>query len=614
MKKTILALPTKNIVKIKKFFTDEIAISWLYIGEDFTTLYAIEEKLGKNFRRIDISHLLNEVSNDIKYDFIRWMDDINARNCHNLDWWLGTISGRDNDSSYIFKHICYIKVIEMLYQRDTTLPDLIFVESVCLAKTIIEWGFEKGFSIKFIHSFMAYYKVFFIYGRCFLQWCKFVFITCIRVIAAYISRNKQYINEIITHPIAIIDTFIYSNDISNDGIFTDRYYPHLYEFITKKGISILVHPVLYGMGYRYISIYNKMRNSNIKFIIREDFLHLTDYLATLLYPIRVLLTQIKHGRLIDVNISAIINEDKFRALTLTMEAILIYRLFIRLGKTKFKPDLLINWHENQVIDKALIAGMRKSFPNVPIIGIQMFLHSPNTLRLCPIQSEVDYNFTPDTIVGIGEFNHTKALTFAKNLKCKTGAALRYAHIFNHKEESKNISDKKIILIILSYHIAESVELINKLSKSINSITYDNPIFIKCHQCYTPDEFIDAFGKKKWPKRFTIYTGNLADVFQQTIIVVSAYSSAIVEAASYGIPVIYSMRQTSLNNNMLSGLNIEYLDEVFTDSELTESITKYLNVSDDKRQEFKSTGMKIRDMFFTPINDETMTAFIAPLMK
>ncbi|KJU81322.1 hypothetical protein MBAV_006455 [Candidatus Magnetobacterium bavaricum] len=614
MKEVILALPTKNISKIKKLFPNELTISWLYIGDDFLKLHPIEEKLGENFKRIDISRLIDDISTDIRYDFIKWMDDVNTRNGYNIEWWFGTISGRDMDTFHIFQYICYIKVIEHIYQKHKRLPDLIFVESIELANIIEEWALKKGCSIKHLNSFVLFYRKVFTCGLYVLQWCKFLFVICIRLIAAYVSHTKHNLIKTTNHHYAIIDTFIHFKDISESGVFDDRYYPHLYEFMAKKEISVLVHPVMYGIGYRYMSIYKRMRKSKTVFLIREDFLHISDYLNALLYPIRLLCTPIKHGNLLDINVASLLKETKFNSFLFSMEAILIYRLFIRLGKTKIKPDIVINWYENQVIDKALISGVRKAFPTVQILGVQMFIHTPNTLNTYPIQSEVDYNITPDTIIGIGEFNHKKALTFTKNIKCQIGAALRYANVFCQKEENNNAFDKQHVLIILPYDLGTSVELLEKFCKAIKSIAYNNPILIKCHQCYTPKHLIDTFGKRKWLKNFTIYTGKLEDAFQQTILVVSANTSAIVEAITYGIPVIYSMRQTGLNNNMLSGLNIEFMDEIFTETELTASLIKYLNISIEKRQKFKLIGTKIRDMFFTPINDKTMTSFISLILQ
>ena len=84
---------------------------------------------------------------------------------------------------------------------------------------------------------------------------------------------------------------------------------------------------------------------------------------------------------------------------------------------------------------------------------------------------------------------------------------------------------------------------------------------------------------------------------------------MVEAAAKGIPVIFLGRQTVLNKNILSDLNMDIVTECFTTIELIEGINKYLDLPSAKISEYRNMGKKVRDLFFTPINEKTMEPFL-----
>ncbi|MBF0465903.1 MAG: hypothetical protein HQK96_03400 [Nitrospirae bacterium] len=613
-KQLIISLATSNMSKIKKLFPNNKEISWLYFAEDFSRLCKIEYELGEKFKRIDITRILNDVSNDIRHDFMAWMDDINKLNGHNIEWWFGNISSRDIDTSNLFRYCCYIDVIERLWQKNDEVPKLIFIESVVFVKLFKVWALKRNISVQFINPIIFVYETFNKYVRYVLNLVSSVLRMSNRFISAYISKVGQKANKV-NNPFVIIDTFIYSNSLSDNGNFNDRYYPYLYDYLSEKGISIAVHPIFVDMRYFYLSIYKKIRKSKNFFIIKEDYLTIYDYLFALGYLLRSPFRNINSKPFRNLDISIIMKEDNLNS-WMAIEAILIYRLFIKFAKINFHFDLLINWYENQVLDRALIAATRKAFPDIKVVGVQMFIHTPNILNLYPIQSEIDAGITPHILLEMSNNNIEKALTYTKNIKCKVCASLRYSHLFqtNNNTDHDVKGKGKIILVLLPGFIFESMEILENVYKCIRVIDYHRIIHIKPHHSFNPKTIIRMFGSKRWPQNFKIYTGKLEDIFKQADVVISAHTSAIVEAVIYGIPVICTMRQTTLNHNMLYGLDIEFVSEVFTYVEMGEKLNQYLNVSDKKREEFRITGTKIRAMYFTPVNKETMNSFIESISE
>ena len=57
--------------------------------------------------------------------------------------------------------------------------------------------------------------------------------------------------------------------------------------------------------------------------------------------------------------------------------LLYYRFSRRFSEKGIKVRLLIDWYENQVIDRGLIKGFHDFFKNVPVYGYQGYIISKN---------------------------------------------------------------------------------------------------------------------------------------------------------------------------------------------------------------------------------------------
>jgi len=133
--------------------------------------------------------------------------------------------------------------------------------------------------------------------------------------------------------------------------------------------------------------------------------------------------------------------------------------------------------------------------------------------------------------------------------------------------------------------------------------------VKGHPDYESEALIKAFGKKKWPKSYEIFHGNLSQALQQASLVISSASSSMVEAVVKGIPSIFLGRQTALNQNILHDLKMDIVTECFTASELYNAIIKYLDISEENINKYKEMGKKVCDLYFLPVNETTIQPFL-----
>ena len=117
------------------------------------------------------------------------------------------------------------------------------------------------------------------------------------------------------------------------------------------------------------------------------------------------------------------------------------------------------------------------------------------------------------------------------------------------------------------------------------------------------------GEGNWPEQFEIYQGTLAEAFKGAAVVISANSSAIVEAAAMGIPVIFLGRQTALNQNVLEDVKSQLIMECFTVDELAAAVNQSLAITPEDDQRYKALGAEILTWFFSPVTPETMRPFL-----
>ena len=607
----IIALPRKDHSRLIRLFPAGQTPHFLYLGIDFFKRQRLERELGAGFIRMDISALHDRVAREIRSDHIKWIDQLNRRYGQDVEWWFTRTASRNSYFSNLFQYSCYLETLERIWNDADAKPELIFVESLGLATAIRDWAARRGIATQVIPANTEKYYLLSNYFTSLIRFGYFICILILRQIAAYISK-KKFGGKAVPHgKLAIVDTFVHDISLDDHGVFHDIYLPYLYEYLEKNGFQVLIHPVLFGFSFNYFSIYKRMRQSGTFFIIPEDYLHLSDYLSLLGYPFRTWRRKITAEPFRNFDLSGIINEDEVKGLgdSSSLLAGLIYRLFFRLGRTGMRPQRVISWYENQVIDKALMAAARQAFPQTRLVGAQICLYAYNLLFPFPVQSEVEAGIVPHLLLGMSEHLCKFAQTFTQDLPCRPAAALRYAYIFGERQKVMAAKRGSTVLVLLPHDLPEAAELLEILLMGLNRLQEDARVLIKCHPNYTPRDLKRAVGEQHWSERFEIYQGILADAIRGAAVVISSTSGTIVEAAALGIPVIFVGRQNALNNNVLEGVETELIMECFTEKELMAAINKCFNLNIQAVEQYKALGERIIKLFFLPVTDDTMRPFL-----
>src|SRR5271157_5586215 len=187
--------------------------------------------------------------------------------------------------------------------------------------------------------------------------------------------------------------------------------------------------------------------------------------------------------------------------------------------------------------------------------------------------------------------------------------MRKGHVFRDRDSEPHEIWRKSILVLLPFYISQAIELLEVVKESIVGLQRDMRILIKCHPDYKSEDVIEAFGKDQWPSGFNIFENGFQEALAEAAVIVSSNTSSMVEAAAKGIPVIFVGSQTSLKQNPLESLDLDIHTECFTSDELIRAVDKYVHPSATRADEFKKMGERVRDIFFTPVNENTMQPFL-----
>lgn len=608
----VIFLSPKKI-DTKLFSSADKPVKWAYLGKSFHEKDRIEKELGSSFQCIDISRIHNDVADTIRKEFVDWIDALNALNGASLEWWWGSVSSRNVYRSNIFQYCCYIEILASIWCDVETRPAFVVTESAALTTTLQKWGTEHNINVSIQGKWNAFAQRFGDYSVFFIRWINFIVTSSLRKCGSLVLAGKPLVSaETTTHPV-IIHSYIHPLSVTDTGAFTDRYFPYLYNFLETHDRQILVLPTYHGFTYNYFSMFTRIRKSNTQFLVPERFLKIIDLLFTWYYPSRLLCGKIESPRFRKIDYADILREDtvkdKFED---CLDAILIYRLTGRLKNAGLSPELYIDWYENQSINRALSKGFRTHFPDIPQVGAQIFLHYPNFLSLSPSESEIQASMVPDRLLQTSNYQCQMAAMFAPDLPCQSFASLRYSPLFGKKKESpvkEPLQQEKIILLLASFDIEETLELLSQVTGIMTGFESTIRVQIKLHPDMKKEAITKYYRNGKWPENISIITGNLSEAIEQASIVISKSSGSIVEAASEGIPVIFLGNQTKLNFNPLAGIDHPGITECYTTEELERSINKYLSISPREKEDYKITGRYLRDLFFTDINETTLSPIL-----
>jgi len=560
-----------------------------------------------DFRKLSLSEarLINEIAEKIRNDYIDFLSNLGKSNGNNIDWWMIEFVSRNTLVSDLFYNFCKIVFFKEKMKNDFVYKKII-ADSIGL-KTIIEnYCNKNGYSCIVVNKGKYYFwicikRILSYFKNCmrfFLHWA-----------FAWSTRHYQKKN-IMDRGITLIDTFVLKDSFKN-SIYNDRYYGRLLEYLGKDEKRDFYYVPTYYRIRNYRKLFVNMRTSKQKFLIKEDYLRIEDYIFALLYPFRVRKLMIKTRNFMGFNVYPLIKEEilKNSVFGSSMLGLLNFRFAKRLKESNIKIRMIVNWFENQTIDHGFNFGFRKYYPEVYLMGYQGFPLSNNCLSLYPTKQELTCKVIPKEIKVIGKGYVKLAKKFCPDLKVTSAPALRFGGVWNKRKVYPK-KGKFIILISLPILIKKAEELIEISLEVAKTIKIDNCFFqIKPHPVQDT-KAMKVKWKNKLTKHFEFVKGDFNSCVEKSNILISCISSTCLETLAKGIPVIVIASKVGLIQlDIPEDIKQDIWRLCYDEQEVCNAIIYYANRDVGTIKKHEERGRKIRENYFEPVARESVRKFL-----
>jgi hypothetical protein len=410
-------------------------------------------------------------------------------------------------------------------------------------------------------------------------------------------------------PIVLLDVFVASDAetgaATKNGNYQDRYYCGWRDRLVNDECQQFYYlPVLCGFEDEVEGL-NKLRECDDDFLIPDDYLRWHDYFWVIGQVLRMGSLKLPDCLVAGVSIGPLLRDERRTRFSdwSGIVGLLGHRFAKRSAEAGLEVKRLVDWSENQAVDRGLVLGFHSYHPKTHVIAYKGYPMSEVYLpHLCPSISELKAQVHPNEIWVIGTPYAKQILSITPEAKVCTGPALRYASVFNRPS---NYSNRAGLLVGLTIEAKECQNMLALLSEVTPCITGRLPIKIKPHPCMARENLgqIGAPSHADW----NWVNGILSDYLKDARLFCTNASSTALEALAAGVPVLLiGNRQSVTWNPIPKSIPDEVWELCFSAEEFVKGIEKLIQLSPDY---MKDVSWRIRNEYFTKPDDNNVRALL-----
>jgi hypothetical protein len=477
---------------------------------------------------------LNEIGDNTKEVFNKIVDDLNHRYNGRLEWMMSSVSSRNKYQSELFRNLVLLSFISELASQNKGKEIEVRTSNYALTKVT---NYElDNVSIVYRGSIKDRIGL---YIRPIKRYLFSLYILSSRAVARRPRKRFMLPDNAI-----LVDTFVLNNKDGdegslNNGVFKDRYYPGMIDYLddTEKARVVFV-PTLIGYN-KFRSVFSELRKSDTPFLVLDDYLKLRDYFASAMLPFKINFVRNIDLMFKGYDITRMVNFDIYlgRGDTIGMLGILYSRFVRRLAQNNASIDLYLNWHEHQLIDRAVVKGIRTYFPKVVTHGYQGYVISKSLhLYTQPSITEYAYGYVPDRIFVTGKKLVDSVKSFNSEIIVDVAPGFRFRNIWKSYDLERT-QDKFTILLGLPISLKDTQVILKLLEPCFENWSRDEyKILVKPHPTWTPD-IIRNYVNRKYHSDLHFVKDDFHEIMAQTDLLITSASSVALEAVVTGKPVI-----------------------------------------------------------------------------
>ena len=565
----------------------------------------------KNLNKHDLKIFDNVFKNNIiKYNNL--IDKISSYFKNDIHWLSQTILSRNNYLSNIYFDYCILEILRKKLKKNVI--NIIYLQSEKDRK-IVEINFSKQFDLKFILKNSKNYKDFKIY-KIFLNFYINLKTSIIFLLNKSNKRKKNFLKK---QRIILIENFFNKETFDNKS-YKDRFYGNLYNYLDEKHkekIFFLFQNSNIMKLRKQIKVLDKY---NLNYISVFDFLNFSDYFFAIIKSFNKKNFSSKKILLNGISLEYLF-QDLHNHTYNDINSFFSLLQFLFLKKLKketynIKFDQVIDWYENQSLDKGFNYGLKNFFPKTNCIGYEPFaLDFDFYSSLIPTKGEIKNDLTPNKIALMGrkvKIHLTKKFKLKKN-NFILAPSLRYETIFKGKINKKKNTNKKIknILLALPISFQDSDDILNVVQNYLKRFKGKSfKFFVNFH----PMLDFESLQKNKEiiKKNIKVVHGGFNQIYAKIDCVISNSSSICFEALALSKPVIIVQNSKGVTQNPISIVKKNMWRLVRNEEDLNKAFNDLLIIK-QKKSYYKESKF-IKKEYFSEINKKKILEFLGIDLK
>ena len=516
--------------------------------------------------------ILDICSKELNKDFTKLIKSLNDLNFGKTQWYFCTIASRNPFTSPLFDRLCKLLLLTKLSKEYSQIivKDSDFRFCRFVNKHLNQCYVNESVSIFIINqlkNFLIYVKKFFKY---------ILYITTVYLLSRF-YKKKQNICKNTT----LIDTYIHSGKITDETcmILFDKYLPNIVPILQSNGLNPLYIPTIIPTKNLFFD-YIRLRKVRLNCQIKESYLTIIDFIYILFNTFSRVKIK-KNIFFYKFNISELIRYEYVDNLfdISSIIAKINYRFHKSLSVKKINFKNLIVWFENQVLNKGHCFGVRTFYPNKKIVGYtSSFICDNYHMYQVPTLYEYESDLSPTHVV-LSTYGYEHLFREVYKDSIVFGPALRFEHLKSEHSsyfESKNYT----VCFLCEIDTSKSIDTLSRLIRVIDNIELDESInlIIKYHPTCMKKFVFDPHNKIN----FYYAEHNLYEVFVSSNIVIGSGTLSITESLLFNNYTILLSNNSGVTQIPVPEELKLYINNVYSDAELQESISLNLNYNKKNR--------------------------------
>lgn len=584
------------------------------LSKDYTSYLKLNKSVPDSCKVLNLDGRFNREIKILRKDYLKLFVDLSKKH-DSLEWWSSHIASKNSASIPLQLNITYLfcakKILDEFNSIQNPNNRVIFIaDSQALLNSINILGEERNFNVfqykERVKNLIYYFKRLFLYLAkiSFFVWNNYRY----RKLAFSILKPMSF-NHTIKRKKVVIRSWITKGTLNEDGLFVDRNFGDLPNWLKSKGLEVIILPMFFNLDKSIKDMYSLIKKQNFHFLIQDHYLKLVDYIYALYLGWKQINIPLKKIALKTLDLTLLFREvqlqEGFNLGNLSLN--LSYPLIKRLKELEVDIDRFYYPFENNVPEKLFILGCKKYFSDSEVIAYQHTVWYKNQLGMFLGDNETHHPIA-DKVICSGPIylDVLRNVGFPEN-RLVAGPNLRFTSVHRDGSTLKKNIKRPNILLPLTFDNDLAYDLLHKI-KIILSDFPDWYVYIRTHPLLNQNELTNFFNEINIVNFEYAVDGSIQDWLLNTDIVLSTGGSiVIVETVAMGVPLI---RVEPDNNFFLDPLAwTDYpIKPVNSPAEISSSINLILKMLKEDKDKFQVIGKDVLFNYFTEIDEDNIKVF------